>query len=80
MNSTDLKYLLEWLGMTPSELADAVGVKKNTVHYWTQGRNPIPAWAAHSLAYIIRHRAILNRDAAEAIISIPIKQMRESEK
>ncbi len=44
MQAKELKAILKKLKVTPSELAEQMGVARNTVNRWCMGSHVIPLW------------------------------------
>ncbi len=45
MQAQELKAILKKLKVTPSELAEQMGLSRNTVNRWCMGSHDMPLWA-----------------------------------
>ncbi len=57
MHAKELKAILKKLKVTPSELAEQMGVARNTVNRWCMGSYVIPLWAEKFVGLLVEvHR------------------------
>ena len=45
MHAKELRAILKKLKVTPSELAEQMGLSRNTVNRWCMGSHDMPLWA-----------------------------------
>ncbi len=55
MQAKELKAILKKLKVTPSELAEQMGVARNTVNRWCMGSHVIPLWAKKFVDLLYQH-------------------------
>ena len=61
MEATKFKEVREQLGLTQAQLADALGVKENTVYRWEAGKLPISKTVWMAVAYLELQKIESNR-------------------